>query len=57
MKLNCMLHNLLKDTKVYFLGIMHTSIYVHVRTVHPPYIAAFWTKLYFCDKKGWQYIE
>jgi hypothetical protein len=52
MKLNCMLHNLLKDTKVYFLGIMHTSIYVHVRTVHPPYIAAFWTKLYFCDKKG-----
>ena len=57
MKLNRMLHYLFKDTKVSFLGIMHTSMYVHVRTVHPCYTVTVWTELYFGDKKGWQYIS
>ena len=28
-----------------------------ISTVHPDFTAAFWTKLYYGDKRGWKYTE
>lgn len=34
----------------------YTCTYIHTVHSHSCYSAAFWTKLYFDNKKGWKYI-